>query len=201
MLVTENKYIIFNQVYLTGFHIKNMRMNIRLTFFFMLAFGTVSILDGCVSSEEMESGENAGSPITMTGASDSLKAGNDSEISTEERKAAPDFRSNQDTLDVSIVTKSKQAPELQSGTVPESHSIYTVQIGAYGKAANALRIQKTAKERFPGQPVFSEFLKDVKMYRVNIGRYNNREDAVILYDSIKQKYPEEYKQCWVNFIP
>ena len=81
------------------------------------------------------------------------------------------------------------------------HPVFTVQVGAFGQVSNALRAQKKAKEHFAYQPVFNTFVKRAKLYRVSIGRYENRKDAFALYDSLKQKYPDEYKLCWINFIP
>jgi hypothetical protein len=58
-----------------------------------------------------------------------------------------------------------------------------------------------AKEYFASQPVFNTFIKRAKLYRVSIGRYENRGDAFSLCDSLKQKDPEEYRSCWINVIP
>ena len=116
-------------------------------------------------------------------------------------RVASKFRSRQDTVRASIVTKSKSSSHSHIKVERPEHPMYTVQIGAFDRVSNALLAQKKAKEHFPYQPVFSSFIKRDKLYRVSIGKFDNRNDAFALYDSLKQKYPGEYKLCWINFIP
>jgi hypothetical protein len=116
-------------------------------------------------------------------------------------RVAQKFRSWQDTVRASVVTKSKSASHPLIKIIRPEHPVFTVQVGAFGQVSNALRAQKKAKEHFAYQPVFNTFVKRAKLYRISIGRYENRKDAFALYDSLKQKYPGEYKLCWINFIP
>jgi cell division septation protein DedD len=81
------------------------------------------------------------------------------------------------------------------------HPMYTVQIGAFAQASNALRTQKKAKGRFTHQPIFNKYVKSAKLYRVSVGRYEDRKNAFALADTMKEQYSEEYNQCWINFIP
>jgi cell division septation protein DedD len=173
---------------------------------------TVSILfsvgsiffTGCVSSGGSEGEAKALSPVKMEASSDTtldeLKPDIQDMQDGEQVKAAPGFTSMQDTLLASVVKKSKSSRGPKKMKENAESPVYTIQIGAYTRAANALRMQKRAKEQFASQPVYSEYDKVAQIYRVNIGRYRNREDVIALFDSIKQKFPEEYKQCWVNLI-
>jgi cell division protein FtsN len=171
---------------------------------------------GCVPSEETGSGNRSKSPVQIFGPIDTThriaqrvivrdtisKSKSDSSKIDQGKKArvAPKFRSRQDTVRASLVTKSKSLSHPLIKIVRPEHPVYTVQVGAFGQVSNALRAQKHAKEHFATQPVFSVFVKRAKLYRVSIGRYENRREAIALSDSLKQSYPEEYKQCWINFI-
>ena len=178
---------------------------------------TAMIVGSCVPSEETGEGNRAKSPVQIFGPIDtthrmvrqtvsqdtSLRTKNDSVTMVQAKKVrvAPKFKSRQDTVRASIVTKSKSSPHPLIKIVRPENPVYTVQVGAYGQVSNALRAQKRAKEHCTGQPVFNTFVKSAKLYRVSIGRYENREDAFALSDSLKHKYPNEYRLCWINFIP
>ncbi len=171
---------------------------------------------GCVPSEETGAGNRAKSPVQILGPIDTthrvmhhvinqdttLKLKNDSMKTTAVKKplVAPKFKSHQDTVHASVVMKSKSSSHPLIKIVRPENPVFTVQIGAFSRVSNALRAQKKAKKYFEYQPVFNIFVSHAKLYRVSIGRYENREDAFALYDSLKQKYPDEYKQCWINFI-
>jgi len=188
-------------------------------FLIILIFFAITILTfvGCVSSEETGAGSRAKSPVQIFGPIDTTrrvvnrairqdtvsKLKIDSVKNTQVKKVriAPRFRSRQDTVRASVVTKSKSLSHSLIKIIRPEHPVFTVQVGAFARVSNALRVQKKAKEHFANQPVFNIFVKRAKIYRVSIGRYENRKDAFALYDSIKQKYPDEYKLCWINFIP
>jgi hypothetical protein len=177
----------------------------------MLIFG------GCVPSEETGAGNRSKSPVQIFGPIDTTrraahktlvqdtvsKVKIDSSKITEEKKprVAPKFKSRQDTVRASLVTKSKSSSHPLVKIVRPEHPVYTVQVGAFAQVSNALRAQRNAKERFTYQPVFNIFVKRAKLYRVSIGRYEDRKDAIALYDSLKQQFPDEYRRCWINFIP
>jgi cell division protein FtsN len=178
----------------------------------VLSLGVVFSLGGCISSEETGAGDRARSPVhtidpidTMQRTishQDALASKNNlkfSEGSTS--RVAPKFKSKQDTVRASVVKKSKGTPHPRIIIERPEHPVYTVQIGAFGQASNALRRQKKAKERFPHQPVFNKYLKNAKLYRVSVGRYEDRKDAFALADTMKQDYFKEYGRCWINFIP
>ena len=175
------------------------------------------VLVGCVPSEETGGGNRTKNPVQIFGPIDTthrtvhraikqdttFKSKIDSIQIAQIKKprVAPKFRSWQDTVRASIVTKSKSSSRSVIKIVRPEHPVFTVQVGAFGQVTNALRAQKKAKERFASQPVFNIFIKRAKLYRVSIGRYEDRKDAFALYDSLKHKYSDEYKSCWINFIP
>ena len=174
-------------------------------------------LGGCVPSEETGAGNRAKSPVQIFGPIDTTHRGGHTVIrqdtiskpkidsvkivSVKKPRVAPKFKSRQDTVRASVITKSKSSSHPLIKIIRPEHPVFTVQVGAFGQVSNALRAQKKAKEHFAGQPVFNIFVKHAKLYRVSIGRYENREDAFALYDSLRHNYPDEYRLCWVNFIP
>jgi len=182
-----------------------------------MVFGVVFVLAGCVPSEETGAGHRSQSPVQIFGPIDTThrvvrRPMKQDTVSTrtmdtvktallKKTRVAPKFRSRQDTVRASMVTRSKLFAHQAIKVIRPEHPVYTIQVGAFGKVSNALRAQKKAKEHFAFQPVYNTFIKRAKLYRVSIGRYEDRKDAYALYDSLKQKYPDEYKLCWINFIP
>lgn len=77
---------------------------------------------------------------------------------------------------------------------------FTVQIGAYAEPKNALRAQQVAKDLFDHYPVFNQFEASLKLYRVSIGKFESREEALALLKEVMKLLPKEYTECWVNTI-
>jgi cell division septation protein DedD len=182
--------------------------------FFLSA--TLSLL-GCISSEETGAGDRAKTPVQIFGPIDTTRHTvrrtvardtiskpkiDSTKLSLVKKpRVAPKFKSKQDTVRASVVTKLKSTQHPHIKIERPEHPVFTVQIGAYGQASNALRAQKKAKERFTDQPVFNNYIKNAKLYRVSIGRYNDRKEAYALAAVMEKKFPKEYHQCWINFIP
>jgi cell division septation protein DedD len=171
---------------------------------------------GCVSSEETGSGDRVKSPVQIFGSIDTTRpvGGQDIKqdsilisknssnlLSAKSSHVAPKFKSKQDTVRASVIKKMKSSAHLHIKIERPEHPIYTVQIGAFAQASNALRTQKKAKGRFTHQPVFNKYVKSAKLYRVSIGRYEDRQNAFALADTMREQYSEEYNRCWINFIP
>jgi cell division septation protein DedD len=183
----------------------------------LLFGGAVAILAGCISSEESGAGKKARTPVQVFGPIDTTRrlmhaeTGNASAAklledsvklaSNKKGRVAPRFKSKQDTVRASVVVKAKSSPRSRIRIERPEHPVFTIQIGAFERASNALRAQKKAKARFTDQPVFNNYVKNAKLYRVSIGRYEDRVDAFALRDRIKKTFPREYSQCWINFIP
>ena len=183
-----------------------------------LVIAGISItLVSCVPSEETGRGSGSKNPVHIFGTIDTThhivpnainqdttskqKIDSVKIVPLKKPRVAPKFRSRQDTILASVVMKSKSSSHPFIKIVRPKHPFFTVQVGAFSKVSNALRAQKKANERFAYQPVFNTFIKGAKLYRVSIGRYENRKDAFALYDSLKQNFPKEYSRCWINFIP
>ncbi len=182
----------------------------------LLFGGAVAALSGCVSSEETGAGSKARTPVQVFGPIDtthrSAVAGEQKGAaknlpdsirlaSKKKGRVAPRFKSRQDTIRASVVVKSKSSPYSRIKIERPEHPVFTVQIGAFGRASNALRAQKKAKARFVDQPVFNNYVRGAKLYRVSVGRYEDRQDAFAFRDRIKRTFPQEYSQCWINYIP
>lgn len=165
----------------------------------------MSSLFACLSSEESGTGARAKGPVQIFGPIDTahhVSARRDSANYTgNASKVAPKFKSKQDTVRASVVKKSRTSSKVKIKIERPEHPIYTVQIGAFRQASNALRMQKKAKQRFMHQPVFNRYIKSARVYRVSIGRYKDRNNAFALADTMKQNYTKEYGRCWINFIP
>ena len=78
---------------------------------------------------------------------------------------------------------------------------YTIQIGAFLDPQHAVRAQRLAREWFSDHPVFNQFEASLKLYRVSIGKFDARADAVALLKEMMKLHPKEYAECWVNTIP
>jgi cell division septation protein DedD len=181
----------------------------------VLFFGIVFSLMSCVSSEETGAGNRAKSPVQVFGSidtthnvgsqnlkQDSMVNSKKSSINFSENssRVAPKFKSKQDTVRASVIKKMKSSTHLHLMIERPEHPMYTVQIGAFTQASNALRTQKKAKGRFTHQPVFNKYVKSAKLYRVSVGRYEDRKNAFALSDTLKEQYSKEYNHCWINFI-
>lgn len=196
---------------------KQSGVNQRFLSVILFLIASVIVFASCVPSEETGAGNRAKSPVQIFGPIDTThhivrkamiqdttsRSKNDSVKIAQEKKprVAPKFKSRQDTVRASVVTRSKSSSHPLIKIIRPEHPVFTVQIGAFSQVSNALGAQKKAKEHFAYQPVFNIFVKHAKLYRVSIGRYENRRDAIALCDSLKQKNPDEYKLCWINFIP
>lgn len=168
----------------------------------LLAAGSLW-LASCVSSEETGSGgDKAVEPQRTVAPIDTTQIRRQAEArAAEESKKAnrsnARFRSKQDTVKASLMKRSKVSPK---PVVRPDNPAYTVQIGAFGRAQNALLLQKTARERFSDQQVLNTYQPADKLYRVSVGKFETRNEASRLRRELMEKYPKDYAQCWVNYI-
>jgi hypothetical protein len=140
--------------------------------------GMALSLMGCISSEETGAGDRAKSPVRILGSIDTtrragiqdmkqdsmLDSKNNSNLLSEKSlRLAPKFKSKQDTVRASMIKKMKSSAHSHIKIERPKHPIYTVQIGAFAQASNALRTQKKAKERFIHQPVFNRYIKSAQL--------------------------------------
>jgi len=167
--------------------------------FLLLWFGlTLTVaMCGCISSEESGSSQQA--PITQQAPADSVAGTQDVAQPAQTGQKGSRLTSRQDTLVASVTRKAK--PASRSRLVRPKNPLYTVQVGVFRKAQNALRYQKLAKERFPRNSVHNRYDTKTKMYWVSIGRFTTKQEAVALRHTVIDKYPKDYKEAWVNYIP
>jgi cell division septation protein DedD len=168
---------------------------------------------GCVSSEE--TGAAAGrvrtpqrvrqaartTPATQLTkpVTDSVRVTSDSVKTSAGIPRTPTFATRQDTIQASAVRRPRSSRIDAPIERPENPE-YTIQLGAFFRAENALRAQKRARQRFSDQPIFNTFLPDIKLYRVSIGRFPNLKEAGAFRRSLKTSFPEEYALCWINYV-
>ena len=173
----------------------------------------VFILAGCLSSEETGSGGRVQTPVRILGPIDTSRAS--SKIIARDTAAghkidsmktaakiirtAPRFKARQDTVRASMVFKNNKST-LHIKIERPDNPMYTIQVGAFLNASNALRTQKSAKQRFSDLPVFNYFVTPAKIYRVSIGKYSDRQAAAVLMKTMQKQYPRDYQKCWINYI-
>ena len=91
-----------------------------------------------------------------------------------------------------------QAPKLNSVAKqysPNKPSLYTIQVGAYKTKAYAEKLEKSLKKK--GYDAFVT-RNAKKIYRVQVDRFNNKEDAIILAQRIQTK--EKLKNFVTRFF-
>lgn len=116
----------------------------------------------------------------------------------EKQSSPPNFRTKQDTVKASLILSPKSSVTDSATNGQPPHSLFTIQIGAYTDAANALRTQRLAKARFENEPVFNEFDEKAQLYRVSVGRFVRKEEAEKFLRTIQKTFPREYGKCWIK---
>lgn len=169
---------------------------------------STTLLAGCISSEGTSpGGKSTEGPQRSVGPIDTSRAV--TTHTSEQKKTATTrtkrgsrstkFTAKQDTLKASLVRKNK--PAIHPPTIERpANPAFTVQIGAFQLPKNALRNQKLAKERFPKYSVYNNYYSRSKYYRVSIGKFMTRREALAMRKQILKKYPKDYSRCWVNYI-
>lgn len=110
------------------------------------------------------------------------------------------FTSKQDTVEASLVRKTKSPPRPVKPVTKPENPAYTVQIGAFARPKYALAAQKLAKERFTEVPVLNQYEPFDKLYRVSVGLFDSRSEADSLRKSLMKQFPTDYSECWINYI-
>jgi len=110
------------------------------------------------------------------------------------------LKSIQDTVVASVTKRSSSPASVARPIKRPPNPAYTVQVGAFNRAQNALTYEKLAKERFLGNSVHNRYEPMERLYRVSIGKFTTRQEAAALRREIMKKYPKEYAEAWVNYI-
>lgn len=116
------------------------------------------------------------------------------------RKRGTNFTTDQDTVVASVVKQPKTSTRSATSSELPASTAFTVQIGAFAEPQHALHAQRLAKERFGNFPVFNQFEALLKLYRVSIGKFESRDDAVAFLREMVKLQPKEYSECWINTI-
>ncbi len=110
------------------------------------------------------------------------------------------FTSEHDTLLASVVRTAKPGMRAIKPIERPANPAYTVQIGAFARTDHALHAQKLAKDRFGELPIFNFFETYDKLYRVRVGKFDERRQADSLKKWMIKQFPKDYSDCWVNYI-
>ncbi len=117
---------------------------------------------------------------------------------TKRTRTVPKVKSSQDT--VRAATARKTRPAVKSAPlVKPPNAMYTVQVGAFRRASNALGLQRTVKKQFSAEPVFNDYHASDKLYRVTVGKFVKRSEAAALRRRLIASDPTAYEQCWVTY--
>jgi cell division septation protein DedD len=154
------------------------------TLFVKLAAITVAsallfYIGGCTASEEAEQEE---------GVKQEAPAPTQPETKTTVKK---------DTTEVKVVPPANVQPEQETKPAPTAPAtVYAVQIGAFETEANASRAEQTIKARFTN-PVRRYFDETTKLYKVSVGSFSTKDQALEFRKMLNEKYPGEYRDAWI----
>jgi cell division septation protein DedD len=113
-------------------------------------------------------------------------------------KTPPRVRSSQDTVRAATARRNRPAQQTERIVRPPN-ALYTVQVGAFRKASNALRMQRLVKKQVAGLPVYNNFHPSDKLYRVTVGKFAKRSEASSLRRRLIASDSTAYGQCWVAY--
>jgi cell division septation protein DedD len=143
------------------------------------ALAVVLYIGGCTASEEAEQEEEV---------KQEAPAPTQPETKTTMKK---------DTAEVKIVPPANPEPEKEMKPAPTTPvTLYAVQIGAFVSEANASRAEETIKARF-AHPVRKYFDETTKLYKVSVGSFSTKDQALELRKLLNEKYPGEYVDAWI----
>jgi len=188
---------------------KNMilRQLIAALFFGVVCIGLFAV-SACSSSEETGATRNAEQPERIgpivneqqppagTAVQGPGMAGGDVQDGT---VVDPRVQRNRDTVRAATERISRSQVQ-RLPLIKPPNAMYTVQVGAYKRAPNALALQKTLKTEHGEQPVFNLFTSTEGLYRVTIGKFETLGEATKYRNKIAQEQPKKYGTCWVTYI-
>lgn len=162
---------------------------------------------GCSSSEETGAARTAGTPeqegpIVPEPPADSLEMAARAGAGSSARDSQigdPSVRRGRDTVRVSPQRVSRATGQRKPLIKPPD-AMYTVQVGAFRKASNALALQKLLKRNHGDQPVFNMFMQAAGMYHVTIGKFETIREAYNYRKQLLKDDPKRFAECWVNYI-
>jgi cell division protein FtsN len=119
-------------------------------------------------------------------------------VAPKRTRSVPRVRSSKDTVRAATARKTRQ-PVRPAALVKPANAMYTVQVGAFARASNALRLQRSVKRQFSTQPVYNDYHAVDKLYRVTIGRFSRLSDASALRRRLIASDSIAFGLCWVTY--
>lgn len=171
----------------------------------LLVLPLLFTLGACVSSEESGGAARATAPQPTTPLIDSTISAMTLEppakvsTTTPAQRKSPRVTTKRDTVQASVVRKDRTSSRSVRPIQRPENPTYTVQVGAFRNAGNALRFQGTAKQRKPGFPVPNTYDPSDKLYRVSIGLFKMKREADSLRRELRQQFPKDYHDAWVIY--
>lgn len=159
---------------------------------------------GCTSAETGAS-NRAGDPqpemvppsVAEQAAQTAMRS--DSTLVTPRRtRTVPRVKSSQDTVRAATARKTRPAVK-PAPLVKPPNAQYTVQVGAFRRASNALRLQRSVKKQFASAPVFNDYSASDKLYRVTVGKYAKRSEASSFRRRLIASDSSAFGLCWVTY--
>jgi len=166
---------------------------------FVLAFGALLMSAGCSAADESTSDQKAATTeVAPLGVFRSPQPASADTVAGTNR--ATNLTSKEDTLTASVVQTSRSTTPPASISEGKFVTVFTIQIGAFGDATNALTLMKRTKERFGDIPVLNRFEPRDRLYRVSIGLFETRERAIAFQQTLIKNHGSEFKDTWVSQI-
>jgi cell division septation protein DedD len=139
-----------------------------------VALAAVLYMGACTASEEAEQEE---------GWDEEAPAPTQPEMPTTMKK---------DTAEVKVMP-----PAVMEPTTPTAPMIlYAVQIGAFESEGNAVRAEQLIRARYT-QPVRKYFDEATRLYKVSVGSFPTKDQALEFRKLLNEKYPGEYLDAWI----
>jgi cell division septation protein DedD len=171
----------------------------------LLLLALLVTLGACVSSEESGGTARATAPQPMIPPADTGTRLTPPDRPVQQQAAVsrtrktPKVTTKRDTVQASVVRRSRPAARKVRAIQRPANPNYTVQVGAFSKAGNALRFQRTTKQRNPGLPVCNTYDASDKLYRVSVGLFKTKQEADRLRRELKKQSPKDYPDAWVIY--
>lgn len=128
------------------------------------------------------------------------------EDEVETQPPPPNVVVKKDTAEVKVVTPAITEPEkspkpaVPPPVVSTPVMVYAVQIGAFEIPENADGVEQVAKWRFT-LPVRKYYDGETNLYKVTVGSFASKDEALEWRKILNEKYPGEYRDAWIVEIP
>ncbi len=155
-----------------------MKTLLRNLLSLIAACALVMYISGCSASEEAEQEEGAKQEFPA------------------EKQPGAKTTMTKDTAEVKVIPPAKSEPAKEVKTEGEAVMAYAVQVGAFESPENAARAEQTLKSRFT-YPVRRNYDEVTKLYKVSIGSFVTKDQALDFRKTLNEKYPGEYKDAWI----